>query len=45
MKENLFLTHNEGKSVFTNRFIRTMKNKIYKIMTSVSKKYVFCKIR
>ena len=30
-------THNEGKSVIAERFIRTLKNKIYKYMTSVSK--------
>ena len=30
-------THNEGKSVVTERFIRTLKNKIYKYMTSISK--------
>ena len=30
-------THNEGKSVFAERFIRTLKNKIYKYMTSISK--------
>ena len=30
-------THNEGKSVIPERFIRTLKNKIYKYMTSVSK--------
>ena len=30
-------THNEGKSVFAKRFIRTLKNKIYKWMTSISK--------
>ena len=30
-------THNEGKSVVAERFIRTLKNKIYKKMTSVSK--------
>ena len=29
--------HNEGKSVFAKRVIRTLKNKIYKYMTSVSK--------
>ena len=29
--------HNEGKSVVAERFIRTLKNKIYKHMTSVSK--------
>ena len=30
-------THNEGKSVVAERFIRTLKNKICKYMTSVSK--------
>ena len=30
-------THNEGKSVVAKRFIRTLKNKIYKYMMSVSK--------
>ena len=29
-------THNEGKSVFTERFIRTSKNKINKYMTAIS---------
>ena len=29
--------HNEGKSVVAERFIRTLKNKIYKYMTSISK--------
>ena len=29
--------HNEGKSVVAKRFIRTLKNKIYKYMTSISK--------
>ena len=29
--------HNEGKSVVTERFIRTLKNEIYKYMTSISK--------
>ena len=33
----MYLTHNEGKSVFAERFIRTTKNKIYKHMTSISK--------
>ena len=33
----MYLTHNEGKSIATERFIRTLKNKIYKYMTSVSK--------
>ena len=30
-------THNEEKSVVAERFIRTIKNKIYKYMTSISK--------
>ena len=30
-------THNEGKSVIVERFIRTLKNKTYKYMTSISK--------
>ena len=29
--------HNEGKSVVAERFIRTLKNKIYRYMTSISK--------
>ena len=33
----MFSTHNEGKSVVTEKSIRTLKNKIYKHMTSVSK--------
>ena len=30
-------THNEGKSVVAERIIRTLKNKSYKYMTSISK--------
>ena len=30
-------TNNEGKSVVAERFIRTLKSKIYKYMTSISK--------
>ena len=33
----MYSTHNEGKSVGPERFIRTIKNKIYKYMTSISK--------
>ena len=33
----MYSTHNEGKSVVAERFVRTLKNKIYKYMTSVSK--------
>ena len=29
--------HNESKSVIAERIIRTLKNKIYKYMTSISK--------
>ena len=34
---NTYSIHNEGKYVVVERFIRTLKNKIYKYMTSVSK--------
>ena len=37
LKDNdfeMYLIHNEGKSVVAERFIRTSKNKIYKCMTS-----------
>ena len=38
----IYSTHNEGKSVVIERFIRTFKKKIYKHMTSVSKNvYVY----
>ena len=40
LKDNdieIYSTHNEGKSVVAERFIRTFKTKIYKYMTSVSK--------
>ena len=33
----MYSTHNEGKSVVAERFIGTLKNKIYKYMTSISK--------
>ena len=33
----MYLTHNEGKSVVAARFIRTLKNIIYKYITSISK--------
>ena len=36
-----YSTHNEGKSVFVERFIRTFKSRIYKYMTLVSKKCVY----
>ena len=40
LKDNdiaMYSTHNERKSVVAERFIRTLKNKIYKYMTSISK--------
>ena len=33
----MYSTHIEGKSVVAERFIRTLKSKIYKYMTSISK--------
>ena len=33
----MYSTHNEGKSVAAERFIRILKNKIYTYMTSMSK--------
>ena len=33
----MYSTNNEGKFVVAERFIRTLKNKIYKYMTSISK--------
>ena len=40
LKDNdieIYLRHNEGKSVAAERFIKTLKTKIYKYMTSVSR--------
>ena len=33
----MYSMHNEGKSIVAERFTRTLKNKIYKFMTSISK--------
>ena len=33
----MYSKHNEGNSVTAERFIRILKNKIYKYMTSISK--------
>ena len=33
----MYSTHNEGKSVVDGRFIKTLKNKIYKYTNSISK--------
>ena len=37
----MYLTYNEGKSVVAERFIRTLKNKIFKLMTAISKNIYF----
>ena len=37
----MYSTHNEGKSVVAERFIRTLKYKIYKHMTAISKNVYF----
>ena len=33
----MYSTNNEGKSVITERFVRTLKTKISKYMTAISK--------
>ena len=33
----MYSTHIKGKSVVAERFLKTLKNKIYKYMTSISK--------
>ena len=37
----MYSTHNEGKSVVAERFIRTLKNKIYQYMISIPKKCIY----
>ena len=37
----MYSRYNEGKSVIAERFIRTLKNKIFKHMTAVSKNIYF----
>ena len=44
LKDNdieMYSTHNEGKSVVAERFIRTLKNKTYKHMIAISKNAYF----
>ena len=41
----MYSTHNEGKSAVAKRFIRTLKDKIYKHMTAVSKKCLYWSIK
>ena len=43
LKDNdisMYSTPNEGKSLAAERFIRTLKNKIYKHMTAISKMFI-----
>ena len=40
----MYSTNNEGKSVVAERFIRTLKSKIYKHMTSISKNVYIYKL-
>ena len=40
----MYSTHNEGKSVAAERFIRIIKSKIYKHMTSISKNVYVVKL-
>ena len=48
LKDNgisMYSTHNEGKSIVAERFIKTLKNKIYKHMTTVGKNVYFDVLR
>ena len=40
----MYSAHNDGKSVIAERFIRTLKYKIYKYVTSISKKLYIDKL-
>ena len=40
----MYSTHNEGKYIVAERFARTLKNKIFKFMTSISKNVYFEKL-
>ena len=47
LKDNdieIYSIHNEGKSVVTERFIGTLKTKIYKCLTSTSKNVYISKL-
>ena len=37
----MYSTYNEGKSVVAGRFIRTLKNKVFKLMKTISKMFYF----
>ena len=36
----MYSAHNEGKSVIAERFVRTLKNKIYKYITLILKNVI-----
>ena len=40
----VYLTHNQGKFVLAERFMKTLKTKIYKHMTLISKKIYIDKL-
>ena len=40
----MYSSYNEGKSAVAERFIRTLKNKIFKHMTAISKNVHFNKL-
>ena len=47
LKDNdieMYSIHNQGKSVIAERFIKTLKNKIYKYMSSISKNVYIYKL-
>ena len=37
----MYSTYNEGKSVIAERFIRTLKNEIFKHMTAIARNVYF----
>ena len=41
----MYSTHNERQSVVAEKFIKTLKNKIYKYMTSISENVYIDQIR
>ena len=41
----MYSTYNEGKSIVAERFIRTLKNKIFKHLAAVPKKCLFRYVR
>ena len=41
----MYSTHNEGNSVVVERFIRTLKHKIYQYITRISKSVYIDKLK